>query len=85
MTTDVVQLASLWLFATCLMLAYRQRLHSGYWLAFFMVIAHHTVFYAVVVLQNFGILGGLPTMAWGVAVRLHFGIVLLGYLIDGKK
>lgn len=81
---DVLQIASLILYTACTALAFRLRLHSGYWLAFFMVIAHHAIYYAFVVAQNAGLLSGVPTMSWGLAVRLHLAIVILGYLLHGK-
>lgn len=79
--SDPVQFLTLVVYAACLYFAWEIKMHRGYWLAFFMVIAHSVIFYVVVNSQNAGLVSGVPTMAWGLALRLHMGIVMLAYLI----
>lgn len=82
---DFLQVLNFIIFLICVILATRLRLHTGYWLGFYVVLLHHAIFYGVVNLQNFGILSGIHTMGWRLAVRLHFAIVVLFYLITSTR
>ncbi len=81
MTFDILQLLSLLIYTLCLAFGVYRRMYRGYWLGLFVFIAHSVLFYAVVNLQNAGVLIGWHTMGWGLALRLHLGIVILGYLV----
>lgn len=84
MSSDFIQAINLILFSACLGLAIWRRLYTRYWLAAFCLIAHYVVYYAVVNLQNVGILHSIPTMLWGIGVRLQLAVVLLAYLLIGR-
>ena len=82
--SDGLQLINLALFTAILTLALRRRLYDRYWLAALLMIAHYVLFYGVVVVQNAGLISGIPTMGWSVALRLQLAIVLFGYLVWGR-
>ena len=81
---DYIQIITLLVYVACLPLAVMRRLYAGYWLAFFVFIVHSVLFYAAVNLQNAGVFSGVHTMIWGLGLRLHLGIVILGYLLHGR-
>jgi len=84
MSGDLIQAINLILFSACLGLAIWRRLYTQYWLAAFFLIAHYVLYYVVVNLQNIGLLNGIPTMLWGIGIRLQLAVVLLAYLLIGR-
>lgn len=84
---DYIQIINFAVFVVCLITAIQRGWWrpADYWFSVFVMVAHSTLFYLVVLSQDFNLLPHIPTMLWGTGLRLHTGLMVLGYLIFGRE